>query len=249
LERQGYQAALRVSLEKYRVLFESFPLGIAITDEEGHILETNAASARLLGVSVAKHLEQDIAGPEWQVVRMDGSPMPPDEYASVRALREGQTVANVGMGIVKGPHDVTWINVTAAPVPLPGYGVATIYGDISERVRLEAVTQAAQEAVAVQQEHLRQATERHAAELQRKVAELEGVLDVLPVGVAIAYDAACRQVLHNRSALTLFGWPEKKAGDAPAELRDNLLLARAFRDGRKLMPHELPLDRAAQGMP
>ena len=35
------------------------------------------------------------------------------------------------MGIIKGENDVTWINVTAAPLPLDGYGVVIAYGDIT----------------------------------------------------------------------------------------------------------------------
>ena len=38
------------------------------------------------------------------------------------------------MGIVKEDGTITWINVTAAPIPIEGYGVAVTYNDISEKV-------------------------------------------------------------------------------------------------------------------
>jgi PAS domain S-box-containing protein len=41
------------------------------------------------------------------------------------------------MGIVKDKGEITWISVTAAPIPLEGYGVAIAYGDITERKRAE----------------------------------------------------------------------------------------------------------------
>ena len=37
------------------------------------------------------------------------------------------------MGIVKDGGEITWISVTAAPIPLEGYGVAITYGDVTER--------------------------------------------------------------------------------------------------------------------
>ncbi len=137
IEHRRTEEALRVSLEKYRVLFESFPLGITITDNYGHILEANRASERLLGLPVHRHSERTIDDPEWHVIRLDGSLMPGDEFASVRALREKRLVENVKMGIVKDSGEVTWINVTAAPIPLEGYGVAVAYGDITAQIQSE----------------------------------------------------------------------------------------------------------------
>ncbi|MBN1937077.1 MAG: PAS domain S-box protein [Anaerolineae bacterium] len=135
--RKQAEEALQISLEKYRVLFEAFPLGITISDEAGTILEVNRASERLLGLPAQEHGQRQIDGPEWQIIRPDGTPMPRETYASVRALAENRLVENVEMGVVKPGGDVIWLNVTAAPIPLEGYGVAVAYGDITERKRVE----------------------------------------------------------------------------------------------------------------
>jgi PAS domain S-box-containing protein len=129
--------SLRVALEKYRVLFESFPLGITVSDKTGQIVEANREAERLLGVSQAEHVRRSIDGPEWRIIRPDGSPMPAEEYASVRALRENRLIDNVEMGIVKEAGDITWINVTAAPIPLEDYEVAVAYGDVTRHKQVE----------------------------------------------------------------------------------------------------------------
>lgn len=139
-ERKQVEEALHISLEKYRVLFESFPLGITVAAQDGSILEVNRASEKLLGITLDEHTQRTIDGAEWQIIRPDGSPMPPEEYASVRAL-ENRRVENTEMGILKGDGDVTWINVTAAPIPLEGYGVTVTYSDITERKRAEEALQ------------------------------------------------------------------------------------------------------------
>jgi PAS domain S-box-containing protein len=63
--------------------------------------------------------------------------MPASEYASVRALNEKCQIENVEMGIRKDDGQVTWINVSATPIPLEGYGVAIVYNDISARKQME----------------------------------------------------------------------------------------------------------------
>ena len=132
-QREAALAALQVSLEKYRVLFESFPLGITISDKSGKIIEGNSQSEQLLGITRDVHTQRRIDSKEWQIIRKDGTPMPAAEYASTRALRENRLIKNVEMGIVKDKGEITWISVTAAPIPLEDYGVAITYSDISER--------------------------------------------------------------------------------------------------------------------
>ena len=137
--------ALRENEEKYRVLFETFPLGITVSDPSGKILETNATAAKLLGIQRDEHEARHVDGKEWCIVRPDGTPMPADEYASVRALKENRLVENVEMGIVKPDAEITWISVTAAPLLLEKYGVVVTYGDISERKRAEETLRASEE--------------------------------------------------------------------------------------------------------
>ncbi|MCX6268101.1 MAG: hypothetical protein NTW16_12190 [Bacteroidetes bacterium] len=91
----------------------------------------------MLGLSPEQQQQRKIDGKEWQIIRPDGSPMPASEYASVRALNEKCQIENVEMGIRKAEDEVTWINVSASPIPLEGYGVAIVYNDITARKQLE----------------------------------------------------------------------------------------------------------------
>ena len=144
-ERKRAEEAVRVALTKYKTLFDSFPLGITVSDKAGKILETNPMAERLLGVPQEEHGERKIDGQEWRIVRPDGTPMPAEEYASVRALKANRLVENVEMGIVKARGEITWISVTAAPLPQEGYGVVVTYGDITERKRAEEALRESEE--------------------------------------------------------------------------------------------------------
>jgi PAS domain S-box-containing protein len=132
-ERKQLEELLRISLTKYKTLFETLPLGITVSDKAGNIIESNREAEWLLSLQQEEHVKRTIDGQEWRIIRSDGSPMPADEYASVRALKENRLIRNVEMGIVKGDGNVTWINVTAAPIPQKDYGVVIAYSDITQR--------------------------------------------------------------------------------------------------------------------
>jgi PAS domain S-box-containing protein len=136
-ERKRAEDGMRVALAKYKTLFDCFPMGITVSDESGKIIESNPTAEKLLGVPQDEHNRRVINGPEWPIVRLDGTPMPPEEFASVRALNEKRMVENVEMGITKPDTTITWISVTASPLPLEGHGVVVTYSDISERKQAE----------------------------------------------------------------------------------------------------------------
>jgi PAS domain S-box-containing protein len=87
---------------------------------------------------------------------------------------------------------------------------------------------------------------RHeAAELRHRVAEFETLLDVIPVGIGIARDPEARDIRVNRAFATILRLsPQANASlSAPEGERPNHF--KVLRDGRELLPHELPLQQAA----
>jgi len=134
-------AKSRSLLARYRILFETFPLGINITDRDGRIVEANRKSKQLLGLSRHKYTRRTIDAPAWRIIRPDGTPMPVEEYPSVRAMKSGDMVENVEMGVIKPDGSVAWINVSAAPIPDPDAGVAITFGDITARRQADEALQ------------------------------------------------------------------------------------------------------------
>ncbi|MGE5424144.1 MAG: PAS domain S-box protein [Syntrophothermus sp.] len=126
---------IKVNLTKYQVLFDSFPLGITISDKDGKILEVNSKAREILEMDSGEVILGNIADKSWTIVKPDGSILPSEEFASVVALKNNKVITNQEMGLVNEKGDTRWINVTAAPIPLKGYGVAITYNDISDKVR------------------------------------------------------------------------------------------------------------------
>jgi signal transduction histidine kinase len=83
-------------------------------------------------------------------------------------------------------------------------------------------------------------------DLQRKLNEFQTLLDVLPVGIAVAEDAECRRIWTNRSLATMlklrFGQNVSHSppgGETPPPYR-------MLRDGAEVPPQELPMQLAAR---
>ena len=129
-------AELQRSEAKLRTIYDLLPVGVSITDRAGQVIDCNRASETLLGLSRDQHLQRACDGPEWVFIRPDGKPMPSQEYASVRAMLEQQTVRDLEMGIVK-PDGVTWLSVSAMPRLHPDFGVVSVFVDITARKQTE----------------------------------------------------------------------------------------------------------------
>ena len=136
------EAERQKSEEMLKTIFKILPVGVTVTDVSGDIIDCNEASEGLLGIKKEEHIIRNVGGKEWRIIRPDLTSMPPKEFASIRALKENSIVENVEMGIVKKKGQVTWINVSAAPIPLPDLGVAIVYSDITERVLAQEETEA-----------------------------------------------------------------------------------------------------------
>lgn len=94
---------------------------------------------------------------------------------------------------------------------------------------------------------LREALRRaEAAEraLGAKIAEVEALMDLAPVGIWFAPGPAVREVTRNRFAAELMRLPPGAGAPLAARVASGVELRR---DGRRLAPEEMPLQRALRG--
>jgi signal transduction histidine kinase len=136
-EARASAAAQRVLTEKYRILLETLPIGVTISDAGGAIIETSRHAQEILRVPGEAHRQRDIDGVEWTLVGLDGMTLPRAEWVSVRALAEGRQVRDQ-QGVLLPDGTTVWLDITAAPIPLEGYGVAIAYVDITPELEAQA---------------------------------------------------------------------------------------------------------------
>ncbi|MBW1995040.1 MAG: PAS domain S-box protein, partial [Deltaproteobacteria bacterium] len=119
-------------------LFKHISDGVILIEKDGHIALANPAAERILGLKRSNIEKRNYISPDWCVTRADGTPMPPEEMAGPRAMKEMQPVDYVVMGIGRPDGSLAWLNVSAAPVINEAeelLGVIGIFKDITEQKR------------------------------------------------------------------------------------------------------------------
>jgi PAS domain S-box-containing protein len=138
VEHVRAEQALRESEQQHRLLHETMLQGVIYQDAQGSIISANPAAERILGQTLAE-LQRSAADHDARYcVTEDGTPFPGDEHPSTVALRTGQRVYGVVMGVYNPREEaLRWISVDAAPLFVEGedkpHQVYTLFGDITER--------------------------------------------------------------------------------------------------------------------
>jgi PAS domain S-box-containing protein len=130
-ERKRTEAALRASEERFRLLFDSAPIGILVIDGAGNFIQSNAALQRLLGYGAADmqkiHIE-DISPPELRA----------DNLEQFKAIQEWRldAIHNEEKRLVRSDGKTVWCNVSAIAIRNPDlslqYAIAT-FADSTDR--------------------------------------------------------------------------------------------------------------------
>lgn len=137
-ELESVENALRESEEKYRTLFETMTQGVVYQAVNGEITSANPAAEQILGLTLDQMQGRTSMDPRWRAIHEDGTTFPGDMHPSMVALRTGEPVRNVVMGVFNPQtEEHVWINVNATPQFRPGddtpYQVYTTFEDITRR--------------------------------------------------------------------------------------------------------------------
>jgi PAS domain S-box-containing protein len=141
-ERQAIEAELRLSEERYRLLFETMAQGVVQRGPDGQVVSANPAALRLLGVTLAQLRGQAPYRDGWHMVDEVGRPVTEPTLPSRRALTSGAVVRDEVLGVYDPQHQAyRWLNVNAVPQFRTGetepYQVFTTFEDITARWQTE----------------------------------------------------------------------------------------------------------------
>jgi PAS domain S-box-containing protein len=130
------EEAIRLSEERHRTLVETMAQGVVYQGSDGRILSTNPAGERILGLTFDQMIGRTSTDPRWRTVREDGSDFPGEAHPAMEALRTGQPVNGVMMGVYNPATDTyRWLIVNALPLFRPGehspYQVYATFTDIT----------------------------------------------------------------------------------------------------------------------
>lgn len=137
-ERKKAEELLRESEARFRLLFETMVQGIVFQSRSGEIVLANPAAEGLLGLTRDQMQGRSSMDPRWRTIHEDGSELPGQEHPAMIALRTGEEVRNVVLGVYNPQlNDYRWINVHAVPQFKDGerepYQVYTTFDDVTDR--------------------------------------------------------------------------------------------------------------------
>jgi len=268
-QRKEAEQELARSERHYRLLFETMLQGVVYQDTTGKVVSMNPSAEEILGKSPAEFLGRTSVDEQTHTIREDGSPLPGIEHPSMVALKTGQEVRDVVMG-VHNPRrkERRWISISAVPLFRPGedkpYQVYTHFADITARKLAEEAMlkandrlqqqaeelqaqaeelQAQAEELATANEELRnneQVLREREEQLRQRVEEVETLMEVAPVAIWVSHDPQCNHIAGNRAANTIY----------EAYGRENVSANRSparrfYRNGKELKPEEVPRQEAA----
>ncbi len=132
------EKALKESEEQYRYLFDTIAQGIVYQDSTGNITSANIAAQKILGLTLDEMQGRTSTDPRWKSIHEDGSDFPGENHPAMLALKTGQKIENVVMGVYDPKREEQrWIKINAIPQfknneKLP-YQVYTTFEDITKR--------------------------------------------------------------------------------------------------------------------
>lgn len=143
-DRLRTEEALAASERRYRVLFDQMSQGVVYQNADGAITWANPAAQRILGLSLEQMQGRASLDARWRSVHEDGSDFPGQDHPAMVALRTGQPVRGIVMGVSHGATlQHRWLEIDAVPEFEPGQSqpsrVFTTFTDITERWRSERI--------------------------------------------------------------------------------------------------------------
>ena len=122
--------------QKYKSIFDNLPMGIAITDDKGRIIETNRTARVYFDIREGETLNRTLNLRKYTMIQPNGSKVYPRKSSLMRALRNREVIRDMELGLIK-QNAIIWFEILATPIPIEGFGLAVAFVDITKRKAAE----------------------------------------------------------------------------------------------------------------
>ncbi|MEA5581582.1 ATP-binding protein [Nodularia harveyana UHCC-0300] len=224
LQHDQAQKQIRTYEQKLRSFVDSNIIGIKFGDVYGGIHQANQAFLNIIG-----YTQEDI-----QSGTLNWSDITPSEYLHLdeQGIREAQSSPN---GTCT-PYEKEYIHKDGRRIPvLVGY---VLLGENREEsvvfiLDLSDRQEAREEIIQLNKD------------LQRRIAELQTLYQVIPIGIGIAEDAECKTIRVNPCLAEYLEISSDENASLSAPVGQKPTNFKVCREGRELLPEELPMQYSA----
>ncbi|WP_321421670.1 PAS domain S-box protein [uncultured Methanobacterium sp.] len=133
-DRQKAEESLQESERKWRILFETLPVGVSVLDKERNVVYYNPSLGKILGLSKDDLISKKFVNRKY--VYSDMNELSFDEIPSNKAFNEKKLV-HEEIGVIKEDNSIIWTMVSATPLPFSDLSVIIVTSDITARKNVE----------------------------------------------------------------------------------------------------------------
>ncbi|TAF05081.1 MAG: response regulator [Nostocales cyanobacterium] len=230
-QRNIAQEALKENEEKLQSFVNANIIGILFGDIYGDIYRGNDEFLRIIG-----YTQEDLLGG-----RIDWRNVTPPEflYLDEQAIAQAQFSAD-GACV---PYQKEYIRKDGSRVPvLVGF---VLLGEKRQKSVAFILDLSAREAALDELQKSKKKILNLNQKLQRRVTELQTLLDVIPIGIGIAKDPECQTINMNPAFTKLLKMQPHENGSLTAPLEERPTKFKLFHEGRELTEKEMPMQYSA----
>lgn len=116
LEKSVLEETLLKSEQRLQGILETMAEGVGVIDAKGQMVYANPMAQQILGLSENKIKERTYDDPQWQNLRLDGTPLPSEEHPMSVMMSTGKPVYDHEIGVQAPERDIMYISINAAPL-------------------------------------------------------------------------------------------------------------------------------------
>lgn len=183
LEKTKVSEALRSNQERLALILETMAEGVGIIDANGNMTYANPMAQKILGLHQSEILTRTFDDSKWSNLRIDGTPLPPEEHPMAIMMKTGKPVYDHEIAVQPPDRERFYVSINAAPIldnkgTLIG-GVGT-FMDVTNRRR---ITQQKDEFISVASHELKtpMTTLKASMQVLERIIPTENVSPLVPV--------------------------------------------------------------------
>lgn len=116
LEKSELEETIRNSEQRLHSILETMAEGVGVTDVDGQLVYANPMAQQILGLTESKIKERTFDDPQWQNLRLDGTPLPTEEHPMSVMMATGKPVFDHEIGVQPPDRERFYISINAAPL-------------------------------------------------------------------------------------------------------------------------------------
>ncbi|KAA0127268.1 PAS domain-containing protein [Chryseobacterium sp. SN22] len=116
IEKSVLEETLLKSEQRLQGILETMAEGVGVIDAKGQLVYANPMAQHILGLSESKIKERTYDDPQWQNLRLDGTPLPSEEHPMTIMMSTGKPVYDHEIGVQAPEGEIRYISINAAPL-------------------------------------------------------------------------------------------------------------------------------------